>query len=58
MADTKHNHILANGKQKPGEDEQDIQQARNTTTYSLNASKNQERMSRIFSRYKTQSHTG
>jgi len=44
-------------KQRPAEDQLDIQQAQNTITYKLMASKDQRRMSRIFSRHKTQSHT-
>jgi len=44
-------------RKKPAEDEQDIQQAQNTITYFLMASKDQQRISRIFSRHKTQSHT-
>jgi len=46
-ASTKHNHIQADGKQRPAEDEQDIQQAQNTTTYFLMASKDQQRISWI-----------
>jgi hypothetical protein len=56
-AGTKHKHIQADGKQRPAGDEQDIQQAQNTNTYMLMASKDQQRMSQIFSRHKTQSHT-
>src|SRR5882762_6551963 len=56
-AGTKHIHIQADGKQRPAEDQQDIQQAQNTITYPLMASKDQQRISRIFSRHKTQSHT-
>ena len=57
LAGTKYNHIHSDGKQRPAEDKQDIQQAQKTITYFLMASKDQQRISWIFSRHKTQSHT-
>src|ERR1700683_3784959 len=56
-AGTKHNHILAESKECQTEDQPDIQQGQNTTTYILRTRNDKQRISQTSSRDKTQPHT-
>ena len=56
-AGTKHNHIHAEIKEWQAEDQPDIQQGQNTTTYTLRARNDKQRISQTSSRDKTQPHT-
>src|ERR1700735_1034178 len=56
-AGTKHNHIHAESKERQAEDQPDIQQGQNTTTYKLRARNDKQKISQTFRRSKTQPHT-
>ena len=54
---TKHNHIQAERKEWQAEDQPDIQQGQNTTTYILRARNDNQRISQTSSSNKPQPHT-